>query len=215
MRDEFRAELREINHLLVSMAEAVRAAMSRASDALLRVDRGEAQAVLDHDAEVNAWYRFVEDKVYDVLARQAPVASDLRLVITSLHMATDLERMGDLAKHVAKVALRRYPAPAVPDDLKDVVRQMAEVADRMAAKIGVVLAEADAAGGAELEREDDAMDELNRAMFAAVLSPTWAHGVECAIDAALLGRWYERFADHAVNAGRHVVFLATGESLRA
>jgi phosphate transport system protein len=213
MRIEFRAELSDVGRLLVSMAEAVRAAMSKATAALLTADRVAAQTVIERDLEVNDLYRQVEDKVVDLLARQAPVASDLRTVITALHIGADLERMGDLAEHVAKTALRRHPAPAVPDELAEIFEKMAEVADRIAGKIAEVLSDPDAERAAELERDDDAMDDLERQLFALLLGPDWVYGVEAAVDGALLGRFYERYADHAVNAGHQVVYLLTGEQI--
>jgi phosphate transport system protein len=213
MRIEFQAELSDVGRLLVSMAEAVRAAMAKATIALLTADQVTAQTVIERDLEVNELYRQVEDKVVDLLARQAPVASDLRTVITALHIAADLERMGDLAEHVAKTALRRHPAPAVPDELAEVFEQMADVADRIAGKIAKVLSDPDAERAAELERDDDVMDDLERQLFALLLGPDWVYGVEAAVDGALLGRFYERYADHAVNAGRQVIYLLTGEQL--
>ncbi len=121
--------------------------------------------------------------------------------------------MGDLAKHVAKTSLRRHPAHAVPDELAPVIRDMADVADRIAGKIGLVLANPDAGTAAELETDDDAMDELHKGLFVVLLGAAWRHGVESAIDGALLGRFYERFADHAVNAGHRMFFLVTGEQM--
>jgi phosphate transport system protein len=212
MREEFRADLFEVGRLLVSMAEAVRTAMGAATTALLSADREAAERVVARDEEVNALFRAVEEKVLRLLAQQAPVASDLRMVITSLHIGTDLERMGDLAEHVAKSALRRHPAIAVPAELAPVIGKMAVVADRIAGKITLVLAARDIERAAELERDDDAMDELEKQLFETVMRPDWSHGVESAVDAALLARFYERYADHAVNAGRHVIYLVTGES---
>src|SRR5262249_37165113 len=127
MREEFRADLAQIGRTLVMMAEAVRVAMRRATGALLKTDQTEAEQVVDGGAEIDALCRMVEDKAYDVVARQAPVASDLRVVLTALHVGADLERMGALAEHVAKTALRRHPAPAVPPELADVVERMGEV----------------------------------------------------------------------------------------
>jgi phosphate transport system protein len=212
MREEFRADLYEVGRLLVSMAEAVRTAMGAATTALLSADKEGAERVVARDVQINAIFHSVEEKVLRLLAQQAPVASDLRMVITSLHIGTELERMGDLAEHVAKSALRRYPAVAVPEELAGVVGQMANVADRIAGKITLVLASRDVERAAELERDDDDMDELERELYTRILSPDWAHGVEAAVDAALLARFYERYADHAVNAGRHVIYLVTGES---
>ncbi len=211
MRDEFRAELQAVSQLLVEMAEGVRAALRQATRALLTADRRAAETVIERDAEIDELYRQVEERVCDLLARQAPVASDLRAMITALHVAADLERMGDLADHVAKTALRRHPSPAVPAELRPVFTDMATIADRMAEKIAAVLAHPDADLAAELDSDDDAMDELHKGLFGVLLGDDWPYGVETAIDATLLGRFYERFADHAVNSGEHVVYLITGE----
>ncbi|MEV6923560.1 phosphate signaling complex protein PhoU [Dactylosporangium sp. NPDC051485] len=213
MRDEYRSDLLQVNKLLVWMADAVRSAMNRATNALLNADQTDAEEVIARDAEVNALYRLVEDKVYDLCARQAPVASDLRLVLTALHLAADLERMGDLADHVAKTALRRHPAHAVPEPLVATFEQMGTVADRIAGKISSAISNLDVVAAAQLERDDDAMDKLHNDLFGIMFGPKWTEDTEAAVDSALLGRFYERYADHAVNAGRHVVFLVTGESL--
>lgn len=213
MREEFRIDLNIVSQLLVDMAEAVRAAMRQATRALLTADRKAAEDVIARDAEVDSLYRQIEERVCDLLARQAPVASDLRALITALHVAADLERMGDLADHVAKTAVRRHPSPAVPAELRGVFTEMATVADRIATKIATVLSKPDATLAAELEQDDDAMDELHRDLFALLLADDWPYGVETAIDGTLLGRFYERYADHAVNAGRRVVYLVTGETI--
>jgi phosphate transport system protein len=213
MRTEFSADLEEVSGLLVAMADEVRGLMKRATTALLDGDAALAEGVITGDAAVNDLHHEVEEKVYGLLARQAPVASDLRLVVTALHVASDIERMGDLAKHVAKTTIRRHPARAVPDELAPVIRDMADVADKMANKARQVMASPDAAQAAELETDDDAMDELHKGLFVVLLGAAWRHGVEDAIDGALLGRFYERYADHAVNAGHHMFFFVTGEPL--
>jgi phosphate transport system protein len=213
MRVEFQADLREVSRLLVELAEGARVAMRRATTALLAADRAAGEAVIEQDADLDDLYRQVEEKVADILARQAPVASDLRLLITALHIAADLERMGDLADHVAKTALRRHPSPAVPAELRGVFTEMANVADAIAGKVATVLAEPDAKLAAELETDDDVMDDLHRQLFKVLLGDDWPYGAETAIDGALLGRFYERFADHAVNSGRRVIYLLTGETV--
>lgn len=139
------------------------------------------------------------------------VATDLRIIVTSLRMSADLERMGDHARHVAKVARLRYPASAVPPQLRATVLEMGQVAQRIVAKAGSVIAAKDVRGALELERDDDVMDGLHRALFTSLLDGTWANGVESAIDVTLCGRYYERFADHAVSVARRVVYLVTGE----
>lgn len=213
MRTEFEAELEDVTRILVAMADEVRSAMRRATTSLLEADAIMAQGVITGDAAVNQLHHEVEEKVYGLLARQAPVASDLRLVVTALHIASDFERMGDLAKHVAKTALRRHPAKAVPDELATLVRDMSTVADRLAGKISNVVGHPDATRAAELESDDDAMDELHKGLFVTLLGAAWRHGVESAVDGALLGRFYERYADHAVNAGHRMFFLVTGEPM--
>ena len=214
MRGEFQAELDEVSGLLVSMANEVRSAMKRATTALLTADAGVAGGVITGDAAVNELHKEVEEKVYALMARQAPVASDLSLVVSALHIASDFERMGDLAKHVAKTGLRRHPFPAVPEEIRSIIRDMGEVAQRIAGKISFVLTIPDAKDAASLEADDDAMDRLNEGLFVVLLGAAWRHGVESAVDGAMLGRFYERYADHAVNAGRRMYFLVTGEALR-
>lgn len=211
MREAFQADLAELGQLLVSMSVSVRGAMQEATQALLDANRPVADIVIAGDAKVDALHQRVEERAFEVLARQAPVAGDLRMVLTALRIAGDLERMGDLAQHVAKIALMRHPQHAVPSELADVFRQMGEVAYRMADKATTVLEKRDVTQASELEQDDDQMDALHRTLFEVVLDD-WKHGVEAAIDAALLGRFYERYADHAVNAGKQIVYLVTGET---
>jgi phosphate transport system protein len=215
MRDEYRADLVDVNRMLVQMGSSVRQAMARATNALLNADQTDAEEVIARDAEVDALYRLVEDKVYDLFARQAPVASDLRVVFTALHVAADLERMGDLAEHVARTALRRHPECAVPPSLTETFQGMGQAADRIAEKITVAISTSDIVAASQLERDDDAMDQLHRQLFELMFDAKFTDGTEAAVDNALLGRFYERYSDHAVNAGRHVVFLVTGESIGA
>lgn len=214
MREEFRSELDEISQTLVTMSEAVRSLIRGATDALLAADPVAARAVVARDAEIDALYRIVEDRVYGVVARQAPVASDLRLVLTALHIAVDLERMGDMAEHVGRAVLRRAPDPVVPEPLVEIIRDMGQVADQMAAKIPAAIENSDVVDVIQLERDDDAMDELHRKLFTAIAKTDGRLGVDAVIDVALLGQFYERYGDHVVNVGRQVVFLVTGEKAK-
>jgi phosphate transport system protein len=212
MRAKFQQDLVEISGLLVELADQSRTAIRRATGALLHSDADTARSVIAEDDQIDTDYRRIEERIYDVIALQAPVASDLRLVLTALHIAADLERMGDFAAHVAKTCLRRYPEPAVPSELTEVVQEMGQVADEMAGKISRVLSTPNADRAAQLERDDDAMDDLHRRLLGMVLDRGWVHGVESAVDMALLGRYYERYADHAVNSSHHVVYLITGKA---
>lgn len=211
MRDTFHDELDQIGRALVDMSQLVGTAMRRATAALLDADVSLAESVIAGDAQVDALYRAVEERAMDLLARQQPVAGDLRIIVTSLRMVADLERMGDMALHVAKIARMRYPAPAVPPELHGTIREMGEVAGAIVSKAGEVIDGRNVAQALELESDDDAMDALHRALFTTLLSDDWPHGVEPAIDVTLVGRYYERFADHAVSVARRVVYLVTGE----
>jgi phosphate transport system protein len=211
MRDTFHDELDQIGAALVEMTNMVGSAMSRATTALLDGDLELAEKVISADAAIDELYRQTEERAFDLLARQQPVAGDLRVIITGLRMVGDLERMGDLAEHIAKIARRRYPASAVPPELRAIILEMGQIAQRIVAKAGSVIAGQDAELAAELEGDDDAMDALHRKLFRILLDDDWAHGMEAAIDITLLGRFYERFADHAVSVARRVVYLVTGE----
>lgn len=210
MRDVYHEELDAIGASLVEMANMVGSAMSRASTALLDADLSLAESVISNDAAIDELYRATEEKAFELMARQQPVASDLRIIITSLRMVADLERMGDLAAHVAKIARRRYPSSAVPPELRSTILEMGQTAERIVAKAGSVIAGKDVEMAAELEQDDDIMDGLHRKLFVVLLNE-WQHGMEAAIDITLAGRYYERFADHAVSVARRVVYLVTGE----
>jgi phosphate transport system protein len=211
MRDTYHDELDAISASLVEMTNLVGSAMSRATTALLDADLQLAESVIANDEAVDTLYRETEARAFDLLARQQPVASDLRVLVTSLRMVADLERMGDNAVHVAKIARRRYPASAVPPALRGIVVEMGNTAQEIVAKAGSVIAGRDIEMAAQLEKDDDVMDDLHRQLFTSILDDRWDGGVEPAIDITLAGRYYERFADHAVSVARRVVYLVTGE----
>ena len=210
MRKTFHGELDQIGRMLVDMSEAVAVAVDDATSALLDADLSLAEKVISGDAGVDRLRDELDARALDLLARQQPVAVDLRTVITSLKAAADLERMGDLALHIAKVARMRYPASAVPDEVRGTIREMGQVALSIVEKTRQVLEGQDISLAEQLEREDDAMDALHRRLFAHLLSGEWTHGMEPAIDITLIGRYYERYADHAVSVARQVIFLVTG-----
>jgi phosphate transport system protein len=133
------------------------------------------------------------------------------MLVASLRMVGEFERMGDLSVHVAKIARLRVPEVAVPDEIVPTIARMAAVAEVMVAKVGHIIADSDIAAAEELEQVDEEMDRLRRSSFRELLGSEWKHGVEPAVDIALLGRYYERIADHAVSIARRVVFLVTGE----
>lgn len=211
MRTAYHEDLDRISEQLVEMTRLVGSAMSRASTALLDADVQIAETVISADQEIDQAREDLDTLAIDLLARQAPVATELRQVVTAMRMSSDLERMGDLARHVAKVARLRYPESAVPAQARAIIMQMSQVAERIVAKAGSVIASHDLKEAASLERDDDAMDELHRQLFSLLVDPAWEHSTPVAVDLTLLGRYYERFADHAVSVARRVTFLVTGE----
>ncbi|MER5599452.1 phosphate signaling complex protein PhoU [Streptomyces sp. NPDC002265] len=211
MRKAYQQELDSIGEALKAMADLVGSAMGRATSALLDSDLQTAEGVISAEAHVKDMHRDLEDRAIAVLARQQPVATDLRTVVTSLRMSADLERCGVLAKDVATVARRRYPEHAVPQDLRRTVLEMGRLAQRLVSQAAEALVTHDVEAALRVERDDDRMDELHRLLFQHLLDEQWQHGVETAVNVALVGRYCERFADHAVSIARHVVYLATGE----
>jgi len=211
MRDVFHDELDEVGAGVAEMIRLVAAAMEGGTGALLDADLARAERVIDADARVDALRDELEDRTFQMIARQQPVASDLRLLISTLHLVSDLERMGDLALHVAKIARLRFPEVAVPEEARDVIAQMGEVAQLLVHKVADVVDGRDIELAKEIEAEDDSMDALRRKLFTLVLSPRWSHGTEAAIDMTLLGRYYERYADHAVAVARRMIFIVTGQ----
>ena len=211
MRDSYREELDDINACMVEMANAVGSAMSTATTALLDADVALADFVITGDEQIDARRESIEQRCFTLLARQQPVAGDLRTITTAMRIISDLERMGDLAVHVAKLARMRFPEHAVPQELRPIFMQAGHVAESLVTQTATVIAKLDVEAAAALEAEDDLMDQLHRQLFNELLSKEWPHGMEAAIDITLLGRYYERFADHAVSVARRVVYLVTGE----
>ena len=211
MRNQYQQQLDRVLTELVEMAGDVRAALDQATHALLTADVAAAESVISGDLAIDEARERIEDESFEILARQAPVAGDLRMLVASLRMVADLERMGDLSVHVAKVARLRFPTRAVPTVLVPTIQQMARTADEMIASAAEIVATRDVEAAHELESADDAMDLLRRSMFRTLLSENWREGVEPAVDMALLGRYYERIGDHAVSMARRVVFLVTGQ----
>jgi phosphate transport system protein len=211
MRDTYHEQLDDILVELERMTRTVSTAVRRSTSALLQADIRKAEEVIAADIELDAAGEGVEEKVFELMARQAPVANELRMLVAALRMVADLERMGDLAAHVSKIARLRYPAPAIPTELNGVIEEMGAVAGRMVDGAGDVIRSRDIDAAAKLEAVDDEMDKLRSNQFRLMMDDSWPHGVEVAVDIALLGRYYERIADHAVSMARRVVYLVTGE----
>jgi phosphate transport system protein len=209
-RDVHLEQFDRLTGLLARVSRETSAVTRRASRALLGADAEAARTVLAGQPARDELHREIDELVPVLLARQQPVASDLRLVIGAIRMNADMQRMNVLAGHIARIALSRYPAGAVPPTALPVLGAMAETAARLAEKSSRVLATRDPIDGMQMGLDDDEMDALETQLFI-VLAEDWPHGVEAAIDVAMLGRFYERIADHAVGVARRVVYLVQGQ----
>jgi phosphate transport system protein len=209
MRDTYHEALDSVTDQIVVMVRTVGSMIDRASAALLEVDLGKAESVIAQDEDVDQLNIELEERATQLLALQQPVATDLRIVTGALRMSSTIERMGDLARHIAKIARMRYPESAVPDQVRPIFVEMAQEASMMAQRVGDVIADQNLALALEIEQLDDRMDELNVLLLQTLMSD-WAGTVDQAVDLTLMSRFYERFADHAVSMARRIVFTMTG-----
>jgi len=210
MRDVYLDQLDQLADTLAGMCTRVAEAMERATRALLEGDLQLAEQVISDDAGIDQIRDAAEEQAFALLALQAPVATDLRVVVSAIHAAGDIERMGDLALHVAQAARRRHPHPVLPAEVAPYFAEMGRVGVALALKAADVIRTRNVDAAAELEADDDAMDDLHRHIFTVLMDHSWCHGVEPAVDITLLGRFYERYADHAVAVARRIVYVVTG-----
>lgn len=211
MREAYHVELEQLADNLAAMSLQVADAMERATRSLLEVDLSLAEQVISDDAKVDDARALCEEQAYALLALQAPVATDLRTVLAAIHAAESLERMGDLALHVAKAARRRHPEPVLPEAVKPYFAEMGEVAVKLARQTEVVIKTKDVEAAKSLESDDDQVDDIHRHLFTVLMDREWPHGVAAAVDVTLLGRFYERYADHAVSVAKRMIFVVTGK----
>ena len=211
MREAYHEQLDDLLADLVQMSQAVSSAVRSSTTALLEADIHLAERVISEDELLDAGQVDIEQRAFSLLARQAPVAGELRTLVAVLRMVAELERMGDLAAHVAKIARMRYPETAVPEALRANFIQMGDVAEKMVISAGQTLNDRNIQVAQELRARDEEMDELRRTQFRVLLSDDWPYSVEAAVDVALLGRYYERIADHAASMARRVIYVVTGQ----
>ena len=211
MREDYTNQLSEVNDGLIKMSELVGKAIAAATTALLQDDLGLAEQVITGDETINELNHDVEELCFRIAALQAPVATDLRTVMGGIRMSTSLERMGDLAVHIAKQVRLRYPNPSIPAELRATFAEMGEAASNIVEEAGKVIDTRDTDLVDKMRKYDDTLDRLHRELFTVVLSDSWSHGVEAAIDVTLLSRFYERFGDHALSVARRVIHIVTGE----
>ena len=211
MREIFTAELEALGQDLTSMGRLVEAAITDAGTALLSADLTLAERVIGNDHLIDAMERDLDERCVRLIAQQQPVARDLRIVISALRMSASLERMGDLARHVAEVARLRYPATAVPGSMVPVFTEMHEASVILAQRVTEVLHSRDLALAEEIQRADDTLDRLHAKTFGATLGGKQQLTGQETVDVTLCARYFERFGDHGVSIARRVVYLVTGE----
>jgi len=214
MRTAFRAELDRLTSDLADMCVVARATMQCASASLIQLDDNGAVRVGAHLKRLDLLHADAEKRVMSLLALQAPVAHDLRIVVSAIPIAASADRMGGLANNVAKLARRYRPLPAAPPEGLDHLDAMAVVALKLADEVEAAVRTGDADAARRIAGDgDDSMDRLHRGLFALVMDPRWQHGPTAAADLILLGRFYGRYADHISDIASRVVFCATGEHL--
>ncbi|MEE4023508.1 phosphate signaling complex protein PhoU [Gordonia sp. PKS22-38] len=212
MRTAYHEQLDALNTILGEMCELAGTTMARSTQALLQADLAIAEEVITENDKMHDLSARAEEQAFALLALQAPVAGDLRGIVSGFQIVADADRMGALALHVAKVARRRHPAKALPEEVNGYFAEMGRLAVQLAETAREVLNTQNPKDALRLQEDDDAMDDLHRHLFTVLMDRDWGHGVAAAVDVTLLGRYYERFADHAVLIGRRVVFQATGQT---
>jgi phosphate transport system protein len=211
MRTAYQERISELSEQLGEMCGLAGAAMEGATQALLQADLVLAEQIISNHEKIATLSAQAEENAFILLALQAPVAGDLRAIVGSIQMVADIDRMGTLALHVAKLARRRHPQHALPEEVNGYFAEMGRVAVELGNSAQEVLLSHDPEKAARIREEDDAMDDLHRHLFTVLMDREWKHGVAAAVDVTLLGRFYERFADHTVEVARRVIFQATGE----
>ena len=211
MRKIFESELTQLGIDLTDMSRQVEVAISHAGTALLTGDLKLAESVIVGDEAIDASERDIATRCIQLIAQQAPVATDLRVIVTALRMSATLERMGDLARHLAEVTRRSYPRLAAPPAVSGTFTEMHAAATRVAQRTTTLLETHDLELATSIEHDDDLLDRLHEDTFTAVLGGNWNGSPQETVDTTLLSRYYERFGDHAVSIARRMVFLVTGE----
>jgi phosphate transport system protein len=210
VRTAYHEQLAALNTQLAEMCGLAGVAMERATRALLRADVVLAEQVIADQPQITSMNTQAQETAFVLLALQAPVAGDLRAVVSSLQTVADVNRMGALARHVAKIARRRNAMRALPAEVGGLFAEMARLTVDLSNSARDAVLSGDPRLAAQIADDDNAVDELHRRLFTVLMDREWKHDVAAAVDVTLLSRYYERFADHAVEVGRHVVFRATG-----
>jgi phosphate transport system protein len=211
VRKVFQAELHQVGEELIQISQLVTEALTKADAAFRGADVELAQDVISADARIDFLQNDLDERAIDILALQGPVAGDLRMIVGALRMSASLERMGDLARHVAQLARLRYPALVVPSSLRATFAEMAELDIAISTQVGVLLDSRNVELVPEIQAANSRINELHRSVFAAIASPDWNEKPVTTVDVTLASRYLERFGDHGVSVARKVSYLVTGQ----
>ncbi len=211
MRELFQKELHEVQDRLVEIAQLVVDAITDAVEAFNKSDVTLAESVIVRDNKIDDAVVALDELAIAIMARQAPVAKDLRIVVSALRISASLERMGDMAEHLAQLARYRFPEKVVPKTIRPIFKEMGVLDIELAKMLVVLLKTEDVEIAEKIRDEDDKVDALHLSVFETVLSDSWSQGTETTVDATLATRYLERFADHAVSIAKKMMYLATGE----
>jgi phosphate transport system protein len=211
MREVFQQELREVQQRLVEISTLVANSIENATKAFNQSDVSLAETVIADDDKIDALTVSLDELAINILARQQPVARDLRIVVSALRISASLERMGDMSEHIAQLARYRFPEKVVPKTLRGTFAEMGKLDVEVARKLTELLKTEDVRLAEEIRSDDDKIDDLHLSVFDKVLGETWKGGAEDTVDATLASRYHERFADHAVSIAKKVQYLATGD----
>ena len=211
MREVFHQSLEDVQGRLVEIAELVTIAIDKATRAFGTSDVSLAEEVIEADAVIDEKAIALDELAIEILARQQPVARDLRIVVSALRMSASLERMGDIAEHIAQLTRMRFPERAIPKGLKSTFLRMGELDVEAARQLTELLRTQDGDLIDEIRNADDKLDELHVSVFEKVLSDSWQGDPSATVDATLASRYHERFGDHAVSVAKKVAYLSTGD----
>ncbi|MGL4257930.1 phosphate signaling complex protein PhoU [Microbacterium sp.] len=211
MREVFHQSLEDVQSRLVEIAELVTVAIDKATRAFSTSDVSLAEEVIEDDAIIDEKAVALDELAIEILARQQPVARDLRIVVSALRMSASLERMGDIAEHIAQLTRMRFPERAIPKGLKSTFTKMGELDVEVARQLTELLRTQDLAVTERIRNADDEIDDLHVSVFEKVLSDSWQGEASATVDATLASRYHERFADHAVSVAKKVAYLSTGD----
>ena len=211
MREVFQQELREVQERLVEISTLVATSMDNATRAFTESNVSLAEQVIAEDSKIDVAAAELDELAINILARQQPVARDLRIVVSALRISASLERMGDMAEHIAQLARYRFPEKVVPKSLRPTFAEMGQVDVQIARMLVELLTTEDVKIAEAIRNEDDKVDALHLSVFDKVLGETWKGQAIDTVDATLASRYHERFADHAVSIAKKVQYLATGD----